>query len=117
MPEIYIELIQKLAKFHHGLSVFYIEQLETRWVETMKEFNNSSLSNQWLFNNNNNNNNSNYNSNDDDDDDEKTGNKNGLKQLWAGMGAFKDTYVSFIYCFIYFIDHMNFFLILILFIS
>ncbi|CAF4036751.1 unnamed protein product [Rotaria sp. Silwood2] len=80
LPEIYIEFIQKLAKFHHGLSVFFIEQLEITWIESMKEFSNSSLSNQWLFN---------YN---DDDDDEQFENTDAFKQLWPGMGAFKDSY-------------------------
>ncbi|CAF1249619.1 unnamed protein product [Rotaria sordida] len=81
LPEIYIEFIQKLAKFHHGLSVFFIEQLETTWIESMKEFsnNNNHLSNQWLFNYNN-------------DDDEQLENTDVFKQLWPGMGAFKDSY-------------------------
>jgi len=81
LPEIYIEFIQKLAKFHHGLSVFFIEQLETTWIESMKQFSNSQLSNQWLFNNNNN------------DDDEQIQNNDNFKQLWTGMGSFKDSYV------------------------
>jgi hypothetical protein len=79
LPEIYIDFIKKLAKFHHGLSIFYIEQLETTWIESMKQFNNSTLSNQWLFNNNN--------------DDEQGQNTDGFKQLWTGMGAFNDSYV------------------------
>lgn len=87
LPEIYIDLIQKLAKYHHGLSVFYLEQLETTWIESMKQFGNNRLSNQWLFNNNINNNN--------DDDDEQGQNTDGFKQLWTGMGAFKDSFVRF----------------------
>ncbi|CAF0716919.1 unnamed protein product [Adineta steineri] len=87
LPEIYIECIQKLAKSHHGLSVFFVEQLQTTWIESMKEFSHSSLSNEWLFNNNNNNVNNN-----NDDDDEQIQNTNGFKQLWSGMGAFKDNY-------------------------
>jgi hypothetical protein len=79
LPEIYIEFIQKLAKFHHGLSVFFVEQLETTWIESMKQFSNSQLSNQWLFNNNN--------------DDEQIQNNDNFKQLWTGMGSFKDSYV------------------------
>jgi len=82
LPEIYIQFIQKLAKFHHGLSVFFVEQLETTWIESIKQFSNSNLSNQWLFNSNNNN-----------DDDEQGQNTDGFKQLWPGMGAFKDSYV------------------------
>jgi hypothetical protein len=82
LPEIYIDFIKKLAKFHHGLSVFYIEQLETTWIESIKQFSNNYLSNQWLFNNNNNN-----------DEEEQRINTDGFKQLWTGMGAFKDSYV------------------------
>ncbi len=81
LPEIYIDFIKKLAKFHHGLSIFYIEQLETTWIESMKQFNNTTLSNQWLFNNN---------------EDEQGQNTDGFKQLWNGMGAFKDNYVRLI---------------------
>ncbi|CAF4980769.1 unnamed protein product, partial [Rotaria sp. Silwood1] len=91
LPEIYIEFIQKLAKFHHGLSVFFIEQLETTWIESMKEFNNTNLSNQWLFN---------YNNKDDDDDDdndEQGENTHGFKQLWPGLGAFNDSYYHSIF--------------------
>ena len=84
LPEIYIGLIQKLAKIHHGLSIFYIEQLETTWIESMKQFSNSQLSNQWLFHNYNNNN---------EDDQEKQQNSDTFNQLWNGMGAFKDNYV------------------------
>lgn len=90
LPEIYIEFIQKLAKFHHGLSVFFVEQLQTTWIESMKEFSNSVLSNQWLFNKNNNN-------DEDGDDDEQIQNTDGFKQLWPGMGAFKDSYVRLLY--------------------
>jgi hypothetical protein len=87
LPEIYIEFIQKLAKFYHGLSVFFVEQLETTWIESMKQFSNGQLSNRWLFNNNNNNNNN------DEDENEQGQNTNGFKQIWPGMGAFKDSYV------------------------
>jgi len=79
LPEIYIEFIQKLAKFHHGLSVFFVEQLQTTWIESMKQFSNTNLSNQWLFDNN--------------QDDEQIQNPDGFKQLWPGMGAFKDSFV------------------------
>ena len=85
LPEIYIELIQKLAKFHQGLSIFFVEQLETTWIESMKQFTSNNLYNQWLFYNNNNNN---------EDDDEQMQNADSFKQLWAGAGAFKDSYVS-----------------------
>lgn len=88
LPEIYINLIQKLTKYHHGLSIFFVEQLETTWIESMKQFGNNRLSNQWLFNNNNNN-------NDEDDDEQQGQNNSNFKQLWAGMGAFKDSFVSF----------------------
>jgi hypothetical protein len=81
LPEIYIGVIQKLAKFHHGLTVFFVEQLETTWIESMKQFSNNS--NQWLF----------YNNNNNDNDDEQIQNKDGFKQLWNEMGAFKDSYV------------------------
>ncbi|CAF3223189.1 unnamed protein product [Rotaria socialis] len=80
LPEIYIEFIQRLAKFHHGLSVFFVEQFETTWIESMKQFSNSNLSNQWLFHN------------DDDNDEEQIENTDGFKQLWPGMGAFKHSY-------------------------
>ena len=78
LPEIYLDFIKKLAKLHHGLSVFYLEQLETTWIESMKQFSNSTLANQWLFYNN---------------DDEQRQNTDIFKQLWTGMGAFKDSYV------------------------
>ncbi len=84
LPEIYIGVIQKLAKFHHGLTVFFVEQLETTWIESMKQFSNTHLSNQWLFHNYNNNN---------DEEDEQVQNSDGFNQLWNGMGAFKDSYV------------------------
>ncbi|CAF4463595.1 unnamed protein product [Rotaria socialis] len=80
LPEIYIEFIQRLTKFHHGLSVFFVEQFETTWIESMKQFSNSNLSNQWLFHN------------DDDNDEEQIENTDGFKQLWPGMGAFKHSY-------------------------
>ena len=82
-PDIYIEYIQKLAKIHHGLSVFFIEQLQTTWIESIKEFTNGILSEQWLFNN--------------TEDDEQAQNTDGFKQLWPGMGAFKDSYVRLKY--------------------
>lgn len=89
LPEIYIELLKKLSKYHHGLSVFFVEQLENTWIESMKQFNNGILSNQWLFHNNNN--------DDDNDDDEQIETIDGFKQLWPGLGCFKDSYVRFEY--------------------
>ena len=82
LPEIYVGLIQKLAKLHHGLSVFYVEQLQSTWIESMKEFSQSNLSNQWLFHHKN-----------DENDEESTPSNDAFKPLWPGMGAFKDSYV------------------------
>jgi hypothetical protein len=90
-PDIYIEYIQKLAKIHHGLAVFYIEQLETTWIQSMRQFSNDNLSEQWLFKNNN--------------DNEQVNNTDGFKQIWPGMGAFKDTYVRLKY--IYYLGYQT----------
>ena len=79
LSEIYIELIQKLAKFHQGLSVFLIEQLEIPWIESIKQLNKTHLLNQWLFNN----------------DNQQTDNKDTIQQLWPGMISFKNNYVKF----------------------
>lgn len=80
LPEIYLDLIKKLAKFHHGLSVFFIEQLETKWIESIKQLNNSILANQWLVYNNN-------------EEEQEQNNQLAFKPIWSGMGAFKDNYV------------------------
>ena len=83
LPEIYLDLIKKLAKVHHGLSIFHIEQLETTWIESIKQLNTNLLANQWLFSKNN-----------DDEQGQKT---LGFKQLWSGMGGFKDHYVKIVF--------------------
>lgn len=87
LPEIYPDLIKKLAKSHQGLAIFYIEQMDTTWIESIKRLNSNILANQWLFSN----------KNDNTDDEEQQGqNTLGFKQLWSGMGAFKDHYVNIV---------------------
>jgi hypothetical protein len=49
----------------------------------MKQFSNTNLSNQWLFDNN--------------QEEEQIQNQDGFKQLWPGMGAFKDSFVRLLY--------------------
>ena len=99
LPEIYLNLIKKLAKLHHGLSVFHIEQLETTWIESIRQLNNSILANQWLVYNNH-------------TEDEQGQNNLGFKQLWTGMGAFKDNYVREMFVEIYLWMKILFFLLL-----
>jgi len=77
LPEIYIEFIDKLATHHRGLSVFYIEQIQETWIESIKLFNNTQLSNQWLLKT-------------IDDDEEQNANHNQFKQIWNQMGLYKD---------------------------
>ncbi|UJR29946.1 hypothetical protein I4U23_017493 [Adineta vaga] len=82
-PDSFVGLVQKFAKVHHDLSVFHIEQFQTTWIESMKEFSQSHLANQWLFNNKTN-----------SDEDEQTQNNENFKQLWPGMGIFKNSYTQ-----------------------
>ena len=71
-----LELIRKQWKRHHGLSIFFIEQYQTSWMESIQQ---SSLVDQ-----------SNSNS---DQQEENNSNANTLQSLWKGLGAFQDCHV------------------------
>lgn len=89
-PDIVCQLIQRAMKAYHTLSIFYVEQFQTVWIESMKQYSQTDLSSNWLF----------YqqkfsNDNDDNGDDIKR-NLHGFQSLWDGMGAFKDCQVRII---------------------
>jgi hypothetical protein len=85
--ELHAEWIRKSGKIHHGLSIFFVEQLQSTWIASMKEYCGNGLSSQWLFH-------KNTDELDDANDETNKSSQGGFQHMWPGMGAFRDSHVS-----------------------